>query len=218
MTERAIHSVNVGQPRTMEAGGKTVTTSIFKSPVEGRVAVRKHALEGDTQSNLAVHGGPDKAVYGYPLEHFDFWRAQYPDLEIEFGFFGENLVTTGMFEGALHIGDRYRFGSAVLEVSEPRFPCAKMVARIGDPESAEKFIASRKSGYYLRVIEEGAVAVGDTIELVDSSDYPLTIREVVDAHANKDSDPELLRRAIDCPRLPEKWRTRFANRLAGNTG
>src|SRR6185503_21125324 len=115
MSERmSVVSVNVGRPREIEWEGKRATTSIYKTPVSGRVAVRRHNLDGDQQSDLTVHGGPDKAVYGYPLEHYEFWRGELPDAELPLGVFGENLTTTGIDEHALSIGDVLRIGSAEL--------------------------------------------------------------------------------------------------------
>ena len=124
-------SVNVGIPAQVAAGRAMVLTSIFKSPVEGRVAVRRHNLDGDRQSDLTVHGGPYKAVYCYPSEHYPYWKQQLPDMDLPWGMFGENLTTEGLAEDAVSIGDQFRVGSAVLQVTQPRMPCFKLGIRFG---------------------------------------------------------------------------------------
>ena len=121
-------SVNVGLPRDVEWRGRPVTTGIFKSPVEGRVRVRTLNLEGDRQADLSVHGGPDKAVYAYPEEHYGYWRQELPGVDLPPGSFGENLTTEGLKETEIRIGDRFRIGSTVLRVTQPRMPCAKLAA------------------------------------------------------------------------------------------
>src|SRR3989475_8885773 len=127
-------SINVGLPREVRWHGKTVLTSIFKAPVEGSVKVRHLNVEGDRQSDLAVHGGADKAVYVYPAEHYAFWRAELPGVDLPWGAFGENLTTEGLMEDSVHIGDRFRIGSAELVVTQPRMPCFKLGIRFGRPD------------------------------------------------------------------------------------
>src|SRR5690349_3355803 len=126
-----ILSVNVGMPREVEVDGQTVTTGIFKEPVAGRVAVRRHNLDGDRQADLTVHGGKDKAVYAYPSEHYDFWKQELPEMNLPFGMFGENLTTTGLFEKEVHIGDTFKVGTAILQVTQPRLPCYKLAIKFG---------------------------------------------------------------------------------------
>src|SRR5438128_4562282 len=122
-------SVNVGLPREVIWKGKTVTTGIFKEPVKGRVMLRALNLDGDRQADLTVHGGPDKAVYAYPSEHYAFWRTELPEDELSWGAFGENLTLAGWLEGEVHIGDRFRIGTAALIVTQPRMPCFKLGIR-----------------------------------------------------------------------------------------
>jgi MOSC domain-containing protein YiiM len=139
-------SVNVGMPKQLP----TVLTSIFKSPVEGRVAVRRHNIDGDRQSDLTVHGGPNKAVYCYPAEHYDYWKEQLPDMDLPYGAFGENLTTEGLTEDAVSIGDRFQVGSAVLRVTQPRMPCFKLGIRFGRADMVKRFWRSGRSGDLLR--------------------------------------------------------------------
>ena len=155
-----ILSVNVGGPREVEWKGKLIRTSIFKSPQNGSVKVFKLNLEGDKQSDLTVHGGVDKAVYAYPSEHYSFWRKEFPDLDITWGAFGENLTTEGLLETAVHIGDTLQIGSARFVITQPRLPCFKLGIRLGRADIVKRFLRSERSGFYFAVLEEGTVTCG----------------------------------------------------------
>ncbi len=157
-------SVNVGVPKRVRVGDTTVLTSIFKSPVEGRAAVGRRNIAGDrreARNLIPVHGGPYKAVYCYPEEHYGFWREQLPGMELTPGNFGENLTTRGLTEDAVYIGDQFRVGSALLQVAQPRMPCFKLGIRFGRPDMVKRFWASDRPGIYFSVVEEGDVAAGD---------------------------------------------------------
>ena len=130
-------------------------TGIFKTPINGRVRVRTLNLEGDRQADLSVHGGPDKAIYAYPSEHYDYWRGEFPDMELHWGMFGENLTTSGLLEGAVNVGDQFRIGSAITMVTQPRVPCYKLAAKFGREDIVKRFLASGRSGFYLKVMQEG---------------------------------------------------------------
>lgn len=171
-------SVNVGGPREVQWRGHTVRTSIWKSPVEGRVRVRTLDLDGDEQSDLTVHGGADKAVYVYPGEHYAFWRGAVPSMDFPFGAFGENLTTEGLLEGSVHIGDRLRAGSAEFVVTQPRFPCYKLGIRFGTEKMIVRFLRSGRSGFYLAVLREGDVGAGDAIESIGGDAESLSIADV----------------------------------------
>jgi MOSC domain-containing protein YiiM len=158
-------SVQAGRARTVEHRGRAVRTGIFKEPVLFRVRVRKHNVEGDQQADLRVHGGPDKAVYAYDLSGYAHWRAAL-GRELPYGQFGENLTVDGMPETAVRIGDVYRVGGALLQVSEPRSPCYKLAMKMELPQFPRAFLASGRTGFYLRVLEEGEIGAGDAIELV----------------------------------------------------
>jgi MOSC domain-containing protein YiiM len=199
-------SVNVGLPREVEWKGMKVSTGIFKEPVGGRVAVRRDNLDGDRQADLTVHGGPNKAVYGYGSEHYGYWRLQLPDMELSWGAFGENLTTEGVSEDSLHVGDTVRVGSAVLMVVQPRMPCYKLQIRFGRDDIVQRFLASGRSGYYFSVVEEGKVEAGSDIEVVSRDENKVTIADINRMYLGQEADAELMRRALGVPVLPEGMR------------
>lgn len=174
---RRIVSVNLGTPRELTWRGRTLTTAIFKEPVAGPVALAPLGLAGDAQADLRVHGGPDKAVYLYPEEHYRHW-AGVLDRPLEPGALGENLTTRGLLESELAVGDTVRAGSALLQVSEPRLPCVKLAARYGRPDLPELFVQARRPGIYFRVLEEGAVAAGDALAVMERAPERWTIAQV----------------------------------------
>jgi len=206
-------SVNVGRPREVEWRGESVLTSIFKAPVAGRVPVARLNLRGDEQSDLSVHGGPDKAVYAYPSEHYDYWRNEVPGLDFPLGVFGENLTTEGLGEDTVCIGDRFRAGTAELVATQPRMPCFKLGIRFGRPDMVKRFLRSGRTGFYFKVIEEGEVATGDAIERVGRSEEGVTVADIVALYVAEAPPPDLLRRASRLPDLPESWREYFRERM-----
>ena len=141
-------SVNVGLPKTVQWRDQSVTTGIFKSPVEGPVALRKHNLDGDRQADLSVHGGPTKAVYVYFTQHYTYWREELPDVEFGWGHFGENFTVKGMDEESIYIGDEFSVGTTRLVVTEPRMPCFKLSVRFGRADMAKLFLQSQRTGFY----------------------------------------------------------------------
>ena len=215
-------SVNVGQPRELHWRGRRVTTCIFKEPVEGRVAVRRLHLEGDQQANLKVHGGPDKAVYVYPVEHYDYWGKEFPDMPLPLGWFGENLTTEGLLETAVYIGDRLRIGSAEVQVTSPRVPCSTLEAKFERDDMIKRFLASRRTGFYLAVLQEGEVGAGDPIEVIGRDANEVTVSEIARLYtpgpSGSTSSPHSkdladLRRAAQLAALPENWRARFREKM-----
>src|SRR5947208_13022205 len=164
-------SVNVGLPRELEWKGKIVRTSIFKTPVTGRVRVAKLNVEGDQQSDLTVHGGVDKATYAYPSEHYPFWRREFPGMDLPWGVFGENFTTEGLLEETFHIGDRLRIGSAEFIVTQPRMPCFKLGIRFNRSDMVKRFLQSDRTGFYFGVRKEDEGAAGDSIELLGREDH-----------------------------------------------
>ncbi|MEP7177210.1 MAG: MOSC domain-containing protein [Gemmatimonadales bacterium] len=206
-------SISVGLPREVEWRGKTVTTSIFKAPVSGRVAVHRLNIEGDRQSDLTVHGGADKAVYVYPSEHYAFWRKELPGVALPWGAFGENLTTQGLLEDAMHIGDRLKIGSAEFSVTQPRMPCFKLGIRFDRADMVKRFLASGRTGFYLSVSREGEVAAGDALAVTDRDDGALTVADIVGLYTAGGANQDLLHRASELPALPEAWREYFRKRL-----
>jgi MOSC domain-containing protein YiiM len=208
-----IVSLNVGVPRLMTWKGETFKTGIFKSPVEGRVMLRETNLDGDRQADLSVHGGPNKAVYGYASEHYPYWRAELPKEKFPWGAFGENFTTEGMFETNLSIGDRYRLGSAVIKVTTPRLPCFKLAAKFQRDDMIQRFLRSGFSGFYFAVAEEGEVGAGDEFQFLDRDTPTLTIAELNHLYIARAPEIELLERAVEVKSLPESWRERYQERL-----
>ncbi|TMI14719.1 MOSC domain-containing protein [Candidatus Bathyarchaeota archaeon] len=175
-----IISVNVGSVRQLgRVRGKLVYSGFVKKPVSGEVKVGKLNLEGDRQADLTVHGGVDKAVYAYASEHYPFWVDKYPDMEMPWGSFGENLTTEGLLESEVHVGDRLGVGSAELAVTQPRFPCYKLGLRFGTQVILKTFLDSERSGYYLKVLREGMVKAGDPIRTLEVNETSPSITSMV---------------------------------------
>lgn len=173
-------SVNVGTPRDIgNARGRSTFSSIFKAPVTGPVVVRRLNLEGDRQADLTVHGGEDKAVYAYPSEHYEYWKGEFPSIEIPWGSFGENFTTEGLLEDSVRVGDLFAVGTSRFQVTRPRFPCFKLGIRFGTQKMVRKFLDSERSGFYLRVLQEGCVEAGDAIRLAGRSQDSETISDMV---------------------------------------
>ena len=205
-------SVNVGRPREVEWRGRTVRTSIWKDPVDGPVRVATLNLDGDAQSDLRVHGGPEKAVYAYPSEHYAYWRRELAIDALPWGAFGENLTTSGITEMEIAIGDRLRIGSVELMVTQPRLPCFKLGIRFDREDMIKRFIHSGRSGFYLAVVQEGVLAAGDRLEILSRDSHHVTVADV--ARTEDDSfDQRLLERVIAAPALPESWKRHLRSRL-----
>jgi len=206
-------SVNVGLPREITWHGRTVQTSIWKKPVQGRVHVTTLNLDGDRQSDLSVHGGVDKAVYVYPNEHYSFWQSELPESDLSAGAFGENLTSEGLLEAEVQVGDRLRIGTAEFIVTQPRMPCFKLGIRFERPDLVKRFLQSKRTGFYLAVQHEGEVAAGDSIEFTERSESGITILDITNLYALDSQSQELLRRAAELPALPESWKDYFRKRL-----
>jgi MOSC domain-containing protein YiiM len=195
-------SVNVGGVRTLELGDRTITTAIWKSPVTGRVPVHGVNVSGDDQADRSVHGGEHKAVYAYAWEDTVWWQSEL-GRDLVPGNFGENLTLAGVDVADAVVGERWRVGSALLEVSEPRFPCFKLGLRMGDPKFLKRFADARRTGTYLRIVEEGEVGAGDPIETVARPDHGVTIALFVDAYLG---DHSLAMRLLEVPQVSEDWK------------
>lgn len=172
-------SLNVGLPREVCWQNKTVTTGIFKEPVEGSVMLRTLNLVGDKQADLSVHGGASKAVYAYPVEHYEFWKSELPDLKLPYGMFGENFTTEGLLEETVNIGDRFRVGEAEVMVTVPRMPCYKLDIKFGRAEMVKRFMISRRTGFYFAVAKEGEVKAGDAIERLSRDGHGITVADII---------------------------------------
>lgn len=209
-----IVSVNVGRPREIDWKGKTIRTSIFKEPVQGRVRLEALNFVGDEQADLSVHGGPQKAVYGYASEHYDFWQQQLPGVHLPWGVFGENLTTEGLLEEEINIGNRYQLGSAVVMVTQPRIPCYKLGIRFGRDDIVKRFLKSGRPGFYFSVIQEGEVGAGDALELVYREAADVTVADILRLYVTDKQNLSLTQRAVQVAALADGWRDYFQRRLA----
>jgi MOSC domain-containing protein YiiM len=195
-------SVNVGSIREVAWHGTIVRTGIWKSPIGDRaVPVRGVNLAGDDQADRRVHGGADKAVYAYAEEDYRYW-ADEEGVRTQPGLFGENLTVRGLELRNAVVGERWRIGTTLLEVAQPRLPCFKLGIRMDDPDFPRRFLAAARLGAYFRIIEEGELRAGDAIGVVDRPDHGITLGHMVEAMRDRGRAAALLR----APRLPDFWR------------
>jgi MOSC domain-containing protein YiiM len=206
-------SVNVGLPREVVWKGRTVVTGIFKEAVKGHVAVRRFNLEGDRQADLTVHGGDQKAIYAYPSEYYAFWREQFPEMELPWGMFGENLTIAGLLDETVHIGDHFQVGSTHLVVTQPRLPCYKLGLKFGRDDILKRFLQSRLTGFYFGVLKEGEVAAGDPIRLLHRDEHQVKVDDITRLYRQDKHNLDLLRRVVAVEALPEAWRDYYLQRL-----
>jgi len=210
-------SLNVARPRLTIYQGATINTGIFKQPISDRVALRRLNLDGDQQADLTVHGGPYKAVYAYPSEHYEYWRRELPDIDLPWGMFGENFTIEGLWEDELHVGDRLRIGSSTVMVRQPRMPCYKLAAKFQRDDIIERFLRSGRSGFYFSVEQGGEVGKGDSFERISQNRDGITIAEMNRLFVQEKYNRDLLQKAIGTAALPDSWREYFLPRLNGPT-
>lgn len=211
-----IVSLNVGLPREVTWRGTKTTTAIYKQPFAGRVALRTLNLDGDRQADLTVHGGEYKAVYCYPLAHYDYWRRELPGQELPVGVFGENFTTDGLLEDPVYLGDRFSVGSAEVFVTQPRLPCYKLALRFQSDDMEKRFFTSRRTGFYLAVAREGEVGSGDEIKAIARDPNGVPVSEITRLYAEKtygDSDLTSVQQVLRVSALPESWKAYFRERL-----
>ena len=213
-------SVNIGLPREVSWHGRMVTTGIFKEPVKGRVALRKLNLDGDRQADLSVHGGEHKAVYCYPLLHYDYWKKELPGRDLPMGMFGENFTLDGgkdaLLEDSVHLGDRFSVGIAEVAVTQPRLPCYKLGIRFGSDDMVKRFLASGRTGFYVAVVREGEVGAGDEMKLIAREPNAVAVSEITRLYVAKrygEAETRAAQRALRVPELPESWKEYFRDRL-----
>lgn len=195
-------SVNVGGVREFEYNGRIAKSAIWKSPVQGRIAIRGINLDGDDQADREAHGGFDKAVYAYAIEDTRWWEKVIGKT-LAYGQFGENLTTDGIEVNDALVGDRWQVGTAVLEVSEPRIPCWRLGVRMGDNMFPRRFTEAQRPGAYLRIVVEGHVGAGDQIRVFERPDHNLTIRDVFRIYTR---DRHEVERLLAVPQMSESWR------------
>jgi MOSC domain-containing protein YiiM len=209
-------SANTGLPREVTWHGRNVTTAIYKEPVHSRVALRKLNLDGDHQADLTVHGGEYKAVYCYPLVHYEYWKRELPGRELPMGIFGENFTLDGLLEESVHLGDQFSVGSAEVVVTQPRLPCYKLGIRFEADDMVKRFFVSGRTGFYLSVTREGEVGAGDEIVVISREANGVPVSEITRLYAAKrygDADVAGVRRALRVAALPESWKDYFRQRL-----
>ena len=209
-------SVNTGLPREVIWHGRSVRTAIYKQPVQGRVALRKLNLDSDRQADLSVHGGEYKAVYCYPLTHYDYWKGELPGRELPTAIFGENFTTDGLLESSVQLGDQFAIGSAQVVVTQPRLPCYKLGIRFQSDDMVRRFLASGRTGFYFAVMREGDVGAGDDIQTIARDPNAVPVSEITRLYVAKrygDDDVSSVRRALRVAALPESWKGYFRERL-----
>ena len=201
-------SVNVSLPKDVLYQGKTVTTAIFKEPVRGRVMVRQLNVDGDDQADRRVHGvGFEMAIYLYPVEHYAFWERELGSEEFPYGQFGENFTVEGLSEDTVRVGDIYRIGGTLLQVTQPRIPCYKLAMRMDEgPDFPARFQETGRMGFYCRVLEEGEVGAGDSIQCVEQDERSVTITEFIRVYLYESHEPSSLKRVLASRDLGEAWR------------
>ena len=200
-----IVALNVSEPRVIVHAGREVSTGIYKTQVEGLRMVRKSNIDGDRQADLTVHGGFDKAVYAFPSEHYAFYQETLGKGPYDFGQFGENLTVTGLLENEVKIGDRFRIGETLLEVSEPRLPCFKFAIKMESDIAVRTCVTSKKTGFYLRVLEEGMIEAGSAIEPAGSEDGAPSVEDIVTLYFFDRKNVEAMKRAANCKALANSW-------------
>src|SRR6266852_4643188 len=217
-------SVNTGMPREVSWHGRTVTTAIFKEPAGGRVALRKLNLDGDRQADLTVHGGEHKAVYCYSLAHYGYWKSEFAGRELPMGMFGENFTIDDGgqtlpggqgLEESVHLGDRFRIGTAEVVVTQPRLPCYKLGVRFGSDDMVKRFLASGRTGFYAAVVREGEVGAGDEMKAMTRDANAVAVSEITRLYVAKrygDAEIRAVRRALLVPELPKSWKEYFRER------
>ncbi len=207
-------SVNIAAPRRVEFNGQTTTTGIFKEPIAGRVRVSKLTIDGDHQVDRRCHGGFNKAVYAYPSEHYPAWE-EFFTTKLSPGQFGENLTVEGLLEENVHLGDQFRIGTALLEVTQARVPCFKLGITMRMPAFPKWFLKSGKLGFYFRVLEEGEFAAGDAIELAHEDPERISVRELWQLAFGDAFDAERIAQILRRETLAGEWTKPLREKLMG---
>ncbi|RKN78125.1 MOSC domain-containing protein [Ulvibacterium marinum] len=208
-----IISTNIGQPTTILWNNKKEQTGIFKYPVSEPLFLEKESVAQDTISNRKVHGGVHKACYLFSMDQYPYWKGLYPHLEWNWGMFGENLTIEGLDETQIRIGDIFRIGTALVQVSQSREPCYKLGVRFGNQDILRQFIDHGYSGAYVRILEEGQVRTGDILQLEQASENPLTVKQFFNFLFERKKNPDILQLAIANTALPERKRERLKKYL-----
>ncbi len=207
-------SINVSLPVTVNSRGKDISTGIYKEPVDGPVTVRALNLDGDQQVDLKNHGGEFKAVYAYSYDHYPYWEALLNLDKMPMGQFGENLTISALDESKSCIGDRIKIGGTVLAITQPRVPCFKLGIRFDNPDMPKMLIKSAYTGFYLKVLKEGAIEAGDEVQIIGSNDVRVTVRGLFEAFYSYDpaTSQSIFEAALRVPELSPEWRNKIEAR------
>ena len=210
-----IISTNISKIKTVEHNGKKVKTGIFKTPTNEPVVIEKLNIIGDEQADLVNHGGGDKAVYAFSHNHYDYWKRTLKNDDLAVGAFGENFTISGLDEQNIHIGDRIRIGTALLEVSQPRVPCFKLAIALNNKQSLKLFTQYYHTGVYFRVLEEGVAKTGDAVTIEHKAEHNISVKTLFQAFFDKQyPDYEnVLLAALELPELALEWQTKIKKKL-----
>ncbi|BED88930.1 MULTISPECIES: MOSC domain-containing protein [unclassified Pseudoalteromonas] len=210
-----IISTNISKIKTVIHNGKEVKTGIFKTPINEPVVIEKLTIAGDEQADLVNHGGVDKAVYAFSHNHYDYWRQTLNNNDLSAGAFGENFTISDLDEANIHIGDRIRVGSALLEVSQPRVPCFKLAIALNNKQSLKLFTQYYHTGVYFKVLEQGVAKTGDAVTIEQKATHNITVKALFQAFYDKkypDYESVLLA-ALELPELALEWQTKIKKKL-----
>ncbi|MEC3907298.1 MOSC domain-containing protein [Tamlana sp. 2201CG12-4] len=208
-----IISTNTAKPTIFTYNGQEVTTGIYKMPTDSPIFLGKKGVKDDEVTDKKVHGGEFKACYLFSMEQYSYWKPLYPNLKWNWGMFGENLTISGLDETQICIGDIYKVGETLIQITQPREPCFKFGAKFGDMGALKRFIDHGLSGTYVRILEEGLVKAGDIFELKHRKENSLTTAKLFKLIFSKNKDPELIKRAINNDALPQRKRDKLESFL-----
>ncbi len=202
-------STNLAKPVSFEWNGETHTTGIYKYPVSHPLTLEAENVKDDIVADRRVHGGIFKACYLFSADYYPYWQKRYPNLDWDWGMFGENLTIEGLEESDLYIGSIYQLGTALVQVTQPREPCYKLGVRFGNQDILGQFISHAQPGTYLKILEKGEVKNGDELKLVEKSKSSLTTKQFYELLFARDKNPEFIRLAIENEALPLRKREKI---------
>jgi len=208
-------SINVSKPKDIEYNGEIIQTGIFKTPIQGKLAVKKQNLEGDEQADLVNHGGVHKAVYAFAHDRYDYWREAFNDHKLTSGAFGENLTISSLDESDINIGDRFGIGECILEVSQPRMPCYKLGIALNNSKAPKRFTKSYRTGVYFRVIKEGVIEAGNEFERISKRSNSVSVKTLFRALFDKDYHDAhaIFSKALLIDELAPEWRSILSEKM-----
>ncbi len=208
-----ILSINVSEPKKVVFNGKELITSIYKKPITNEVKVTSHGIEGDRQADLSVHGGYDKAVYGYSHTHYKLWAEKLNKEYDEFGLVGENLTIDVFDENEICIGDKFKINDCILQVSQPRIPCYKVGIKMNSRDFPKMFSQSGLLGSYFRVLQDGKIKAGANIEKIHAEERSMSLKDISNLLFVDINNIDLMKEALDIDSLTEEIKERFRERL-----